>query len=80
MLVAGIPVDLADLRAAVHDRDAVGVARIAHRLRGAAGTIGSSGMASLCEQLEVRARTGALPVAGDLLALLEQEFDRVFAR
>lgn len=34
-------------------------------------------MASLCEQLEVRARTGALPVAGDLLALLEQEFDRV---
>ncbi|MDF2740127.1 MAG: hybrid signal transduction histidine kinase [Actinomycetia bacterium] len=75
--VVGIPVDLADLRAAVHHRDAVGVARIAHRLRGAAGTIGSSGMASLCEQLEVRARTGALPVAGDLLALLEQEFDRV---
>ena len=75
--VVGIPVDLADLRAAVHHRDAVGVARIAHRLRGAAGTVGCSGMASLCEQLEVRARTGALPVAGDLLALLEQEFDRV---
>jgi hypothetical protein len=37
-------------------------------------------MASLCEQLEVRARTGALPVAGDLLALLEQEFDACFAR
>ena len=75
--VVSIPVDLADLRAAVHHRDAVGVARIAHRLRGAAGTVGSSGMASLCEQLEVRARTGASPVAGDLLALLEQEFDRV---
>src|SRR5918993_2351538 len=75
--MAAGPMDLADLRAAVHHRDAVGVARIAHRLRGAAGTIGSSGMASLCEQLEVRARTGALPVAGDLLALLEQEFDRV---
>jgi CheY-like chemotaxis protein/HPt (histidine-containing phosphotransfer) domain-containing protein len=75
--VASIPVDLADLRDAVHHRDAVAVARIAHRLRGAAGTIGSSGMASLCEQLEVRARTGALPLAGDLLARLEQEFDRV---
>jgi len=74
--MAAGPKDLADLRAAVHHGDAVGVARIAHRLRGAAGTIGSIGMASLCE-LEVRARTGALPVAGDLLALLEQAFDRV---
>ena len=75
--VVSIPVDLAELRAAVDHRDAIGVARVAHRLRGAASTVGSSGMASLCEQLEVRARTGALPLAGDLLALLEQAFDRV---
>lgn len=66
-----------DLRAAVHHRDAIGVTLIAHRLKGAAGTVGCSGMVSLCEQLELRARAGALPPAGDLLTLLEQEFDRV---
>jgi two-component system, sensor histidine kinase and response regulator len=75
--VTSIPVDLADLRAAVHHRDAIGVTLIAHRLKGAAGTVGCSGMVSLCEQLELRARAGALPPAGDLLTLLEQEFDRV---
>lgn len=75
--VVSIPVDLADLRAALHHGDAIGVTRIAHRLKGAAGTVGSSGMVSLCEQLELRARAGAIPPAGDLFTLLEQEFDRV---
>jgi two-component system, sensor histidine kinase and response regulator len=53
--VTSIPVDLADLRVAVHDRDAIEVTLIAHRLKGAAGTIGCSGMVGLCEQLELRA-------------------------
>jgi HPt (histidine-containing phosphotransfer) domain-containing protein len=75
--VVSTPVDLADLRAALHHGDAIGVTRIAHRLKGAAGTVGSSGMVSLCEQLELRARAGAIPPAGDLFTLLEQELDRV---
>jgi CheY-like chemotaxis protein len=65
--VTSIPVDLADLRIAVQHRDAIGVTLIAHRLKGAAGTIGCSGMVSLSEHLELRARAGALPPAGDLL-------------
>ena len=72
-----IPVDLADLRAALDEGDAARVTRIAHRLKGAAGTVGSSGMVGLCGQLEVLAHTGLLPLAGDLLSRLEQEFDRV---
>jgi CheY-like chemotaxis protein/HPt (histidine-containing phosphotransfer) domain-containing protein len=72
-----IPVDLAELRAALDQGDAARVARIAHCLRGAAGTVGSSGMVSLCEQLEVLVHTGPIPLAGDLLSRLEQEFDRV---
>jgi two-component system, sensor histidine kinase and response regulator len=72
-----IPVDLAELRAALDQEDDARVARIAHRLRGAAGTVGSSGMVSLCEQLEVLAHTGPVATAGDLLSHLEQEFDRV---
>jgi two-component system sensor histidine kinase/response regulator len=72
-----IPVDLADLRAALDQEDAARVARIAHRLRGAAATVGSSGMVTLCEQLEVLAHTGSTPVMGELLDRLENEFDRV---
>jgi CheY-like chemotaxis protein/HPt (histidine-containing phosphotransfer) domain-containing protein len=75
--LARIPVDLADLRTADHHGDAVRALRVAHRLKGAAATVGSSGMVSLCEQLELRARGGTVPPAGDLLPLLEQEFDRV---
>ena len=72
-----IPVDLADLRAALDQGDAARVTRIAHRLKGAAGTVGSSGMVSLCEQLEVLVYTGPMASAGNLLSHLEQEFDRV---
>jgi two-component system sensor histidine kinase/response regulator len=72
-----IPVDLADLRAALDEGDAARVTRIAHRLKGAAGTVGSSGMVDLCEQLEVLSHTGLMPLAGDLLSRLEHEFDRV---
>jgi two-component system, sensor histidine kinase and response regulator len=75
--LARVPAELADLRAAVQCGDSTAVACVAHRLKGAAGTLGSSGMVSLCEQLEVFASAGALPPAGDLLWRLEQEFDRV---
>jgi two-component system, sensor histidine kinase and response regulator len=75
--LARIPVDLADLRTAFHHGDSARALRVAHRLKGAAATVGSSGMVSLCEQLELRARAGTVPPAGDLLPLLEQEFARV---
>lgn len=75
--MARIPGDLADLRAAVDHGDAARALRVAHRLKGAAATVGSSGMVSLCDQLELRARAGTVAPAEDLLPLLEQEFGRV---
>jgi CheY-like chemotaxis protein/HPt (histidine-containing phosphotransfer) domain-containing protein len=75
--LARIPLDLADLRTADRHGDTARALRVAHRLKGAAATVGSSGMVSLCEQLELRSRGGTVPPAGDLLPLLEQEFDRV---
>ena len=75
--LARIPVDLADLRTALHHGDAARALRVTHHLKGAAATVGSSGMVSLCEQLELRARAGTVPPADGLLPLLEQEFDRV---
>jgi CheY-like chemotaxis protein len=72
-----IPVDLAELRAALHHGDVTEVTRITHRLKGAAATVGSSGMVNLCEQLEVLGRAGRVPSARELYSRLEQEFDRV---
>jgi CheY-like chemotaxis protein len=74
--LARIPLDLADLRTAFDHGDAAGVLRVAHRLKGAAATVGSSGMVSLCDQLELRACAGTV-LPEDLLPLLEQEFGRV---
>jgi two-component system, sensor histidine kinase and response regulator len=76
-LLARIPIDLADLRSALDQGDATGVTRITHRLKGAAATVGSSGMVNLCEHLEVLARAGAIPPADNLVSRLEQEFNRV---
>jgi two-component system, sensor histidine kinase and response regulator len=72
-----IPVDLAELRAALDHGDVTEVTRITHRLKGAAATVGSSGMVNLCEQLDVLARAGPVPSPRDLYSRLEQEFDRV---
>jgi HPt (histidine-containing phosphotransfer) domain-containing protein len=71
------PADLASLRAAVQRGDATAIYHVAHRLKGAAATIGSPGMVDACQKLEAVARTGALAPAGDLLGCLEQEFARV---
>ena len=75
--LARIPIDLADLSSALRDGDVARALRMTHHLKGAAATVGSSGMVSLCEQLELRARGGTAAAAGELLPLLEQEFDRV---
>ena len=74
--LARIPSDLADLRTAFDHGDAARALRVSHRLKGAAATVGSSGMVRLCEQLELRTRAGTV-LPEDLLPLLEQEFGRV---
>jgi two-component system sensor histidine kinase/response regulator len=71
------PADLASLGAAVERGDATAVYHVAHRLKGAAATIGSPGMVEVCQELEGLARAGALAPAGELHGCLEQEFARV---
>jgi CheY-like chemotaxis protein/HPt (histidine-containing phosphotransfer) domain-containing protein len=75
--LASAPADLADLRAAVERGDATAVDHVAHRLKGAAGTLGSARLVDLCQELETLAGAGRLPPADDLLWRVEQEFDRV---
>jgi HPt (histidine-containing phosphotransfer) domain-containing protein len=69
--------DLASLRAAVQRGDTTEMADLAHRLKGAAATLGSPGMVDLCQELEGLARTSGLAPARELLCCLEQEFARV---
>jgi len=71
------PADLARLGAAVERGDATAIYHVAHRLKGAAATIGSPGMVEVCQEFEGLARTGALLPARELLGCLEQEFARV---
>ncbi len=51
---------LAELKAAVEERDAPALKRTAHSLRGASATVGAHRMAALCQELET--------LAGDTLA------------
>jgi two-component system sensor histidine kinase/response regulator len=71
------PADLARLGAAVERGDATAIYHVAHRVKGAAATIGSPGMVDACQELEALASTGALAPARDLLCRLEQELGRV---
>jgi two-component system sensor histidine kinase/response regulator len=71
------PADLAELRSAIQRGDATAVDHVTHRLKGAAGTLGSTGMVEVCQELEALARAGRLPPADDLLWRVELEFDRV---
>ena len=75
--LARAPADLASLGAAVERGDPTGVYHVAHRLKGAAATLGSPGMVDLCQELEAVAMAGALTSARGLLGCLEQEFGRV---
>jgi CheY-like chemotaxis protein/HPt (histidine-containing phosphotransfer) domain-containing protein len=71
------PSRLHALRQSVTAADAVALARAAHSLKGSAGTLGATGMVSLCLQIEARGKAGSLEGAAGLLDRLEAEFRRV---
>jgi PAS domain S-box-containing protein len=61
---------LEGLRTAAESGDLAEVARLAHTMKGAAATVGATGMAALAAEMEQDPS-----VAGDLLEQLEQAFD-----
>jgi signal transduction histidine kinase/ActR/RegA family two-component response regulator/HPt (histidine-containing phosphotransfer) domain-containing protein len=68
---------LRDLRAAVASADAPEIGRLAHRIRGSAGTTGAGRFAEMCASLEES--SGDASEAGRLLEELTLEFERVRA-
>jgi two-component system sensor histidine kinase/response regulator len=65
---------LAMLRAALSERSAADIQRIAHRCTGSSGTVGMIAMANLFEKLEQAGKNGQLNVAEQLTADIESAF------
>ena len=51
--------------------------RAAHRLKGAASTMGARAMTAICLDLESLGRSGSTIGSVELIARLEEEFERV---
>ena len=68
---------VASIERAVEQRDAEELARAAHAWRSCNGNVGAHGLASLCRELEDRARNGNVAVARELLGELRASYVRV---
>jgi CheY-like chemotaxis protein/HPt (histidine-containing phosphotransfer) domain-containing protein len=67
--------DVAALLAAVEGNNLPEVARVAHRIKGAALLIGARAVASMCAQLEDLAHAGDMMVLGDTVAQLRKHVE-----
>jgi two-component system sensor histidine kinase/response regulator len=70
-------INLAALRAALADLDAVALQQTAHALKGSSANLGALSLAALCGELEALGHSGDLTSAAEILPHLETELDRV---
>jgi CheY-like chemotaxis protein len=75
-----MPTRLATLQAALQQGDAGALARVAHEVNGASGTLGVRRMRQLCVELQALGKAKELGKAGALLAQLVSEFEVVRQR
>jgi CheY-like chemotaxis protein/HPt (histidine-containing phosphotransfer) domain-containing protein len=68
---------VADVAGAIQRRDAAGVARVSHTLRGSCGSIGAAGMAEIVGRLEDRSRSGEWEAIEELYGHLELAYQQV---
>ena len=57
--------------------DVMAMRNFAHSLKGSSGSMGATGLAALCGQLEALGRRNDMPGARSLLPLLQNEWNRV---
>ena len=75
-----VPTRLASLQEALLQGDARTVARIAHELNGASGSLGARRMRQLCFDIQALGKAKDLTKAGDLVTQLVSEFGLVRQR
>ena len=68
---------VAGIRTAIERRDAAGLKRAAHTLKGNSSYLGAVRLTALSTELEQHGREGALEGVGTLLTQVEQEFAQV---
>lgn len=71
------PPRLATLRTALHAGDRALLAKVAHALGGSSASIGASGLADMCRELELRAKANLLDECAARLAHIEREYQRI---
>ncbi len=71
------PPRIASLRTAYIALDATTLAKVAHALSGSSASIGASGLAALCKELELRANAKTLNDAEKRIRAIEMEYQRV---
>ncbi len=76
MFQDGLPQRLTEIRDAAAERDAAALARAAHALKGASGSIGAKALASAALAVEMTGRGGNLDQLAAPLADLEREAER----
>ena len=76
VFLADVPGRIDRLRSAWRDRDAAGVQRVAHSLKGSCGNIGADAMFEVCRRIDERAQAGDLQI-DDLITALDREAERV---
>jgi len=77
LFVEDTTAQMANLDAAVARGDAAAAQRLAHSLKGASSNVGADAMATLCGQIEDRARAGALADLPAAVRRLHEEYGRV---
>jgi len=67
---------VSQVKEAIDNRDADGVYRAAHQLKGASATMGAIKLASVAADIEMLGREGNVTAAADRIAALENEFEK----
>jgi len=80
LYLSDTPKRLAELQAAAAAGDATLAAKVVHTLGGSCASIGASGLAAICQALEMRCRSGTLGNFGAYLLEIEAEYARIEAR
>jgi HPt (histidine-containing phosphotransfer) domain-containing protein len=68
---------LAELNAFVEGEDAAGVRRVAHSLKSNGADFGATTFSTLCKELEMMGKEGAIDGAADLVAHIAAEYEKV---
>ena len=70
---------LGSLRRALASADAAGIEKGAQSLKGSSASVGAMAMSLMCGELEEEGRVGNIEGASEILARIEEEFDRTRA-